>query len=303
VTETDGGRVRGRALRIGGLAVLVVLAVVAARARAAGMTPPVEAPSKSAAEVLMRIVALTILVAAMILLLWFKRPPKVLGAAVVVRKRKKVGQTNQKRVIIACLIGLLFAVGVQLLGNAAQEKREAPPPPPSASEVETNPNARAQGQPQVGKESGIGDEILLVVAAIALGTLIFVLVRRDTVVLEDDEEDEEEEAMARAVRAGREAVADRTITDPREAIVACFAAMESALANRGGAVTPQAADTPWEVLHRGIESASLPETAASTLLRLFREARYSTHPMAEQDRVDADTALSQLLGSLTGGPR
>lgn len=298
-TETDGEEVRGRALRIGGLAVVVVLAVVAARARAAGMTPPVEAPTRSVAEIVMRIVAVTIMVAGIILLLWGKRPQLVKGAPGQIKKRRTAGRSN-KRVVIACLIGLLFAVAVQLLGNAANEKRkdQAPPPPPPGQQVQTNPNAREKGQPGAGEESGIGDEILLAVGAITLGALIYLLVRRNNVVLEDDEEEDEEEAVARAMRAGQAAVADRTITDPREAIVACFAAMESALASRGGAVTPQAADTPWEVLRRGIDEASLPAGAASTLLRLFREARYSTHPMVEEDRADADTALGELLRGL-----
>jgi len=297
-TETDGEPVRGRALRIGGLAVVVVVAVVAARARAAGMTPPVEAPARSVIEILLRIGALTIMIAAIILLLWGRRPQQVRRAHGQVRKAKVAVRPN-RRVAIACLIGLLVAIALQLLGNASQDrKQESQPPLPASQEAETNPDARDKGQPRAGEEPGIADQILLVVAVLTLGGLIYVLVRRNDVVLEDEAEEDEEEAMARAVRAGREAVADRSITDPREAIVACFAAMEAALADRGGAVTPLDADTPWEVLRRGIDAASLPAGAASSLLRLFREARYSTHPMAEEDRADADAALGELLRGL-----
>ena len=297
-TETDGEPVRGRALRIGGLAVVVVVAVVAARARAAGMTPPVEAPARSVIEILLRIGAVTIMVAAIILLLWGSRPQLVQRAPGRVRKSKAAVRPN-RRVAIACLIGLLFAIAMQLLGNATQDrKQESQPPLPAGQEAETNPNARDGGQPRAGQEPGVGDEVLLAVAVITLGGLIYVLVRRNDVVLDDEAEEDEEEAMVRAVRAGREAVADRSITAPRQAIVACFAAMEAALADRGGAVTPLDADTPWEVLRRGIDAASLPVGAASTLLRLFREARYSTHPMSEGDRSDADAALGELLRGL-----
>lgn len=311
--EPDGGRVRGLVLRIGGLAVVVVVAVVLARARAAGMTPPpVEAPNRTVTEIVMRTVSLTVLVAGIVLLLWGRQRQQKLAARGKKKAPKpKVAFKPNRRVLIACLVGFLFALIVQLIGNAANErpKDDSAYRPRDEDQVQTSQSARDRERPRAGEDSGIADGIALILVVLTVGTLGYLLIRRDTDVLEGDEEDEEE-AMTRAVQAGREAVADRAITDPREAIVACFAAMESALAHRGGSFSPRAADTPWEVLNRGIDAASLPVDAASTLLRLFREARYSTHPMDDQDRTAADAALGDLLHGLgtpaaeiTGEPR
>jgi hypothetical protein len=309
----DGGHGPGaRAWRIGGLAVLVVLAVVLARARAAGQPPPPMSAAGSAAEIFLRIFALAVMVTAVVLLLWVRRRQRVVAAAARAKRKKPPVGPPSRRVVIACLIGMFVALGLQLLGNAVSDKKQADTPPPaSAQEVRTDLNAKQPKPPGAEEESGIADEIVLVAGMLTLAAIIFVLVRRNQLLEEDDDEpDDEDEAMARAVQAAREAVLDRTITDPREAIVACFAAMEAALADRGGAVAPMEADTPSEVLRRGIEQASLPATAATTLLRLFREARYSTHPMRERDRADADVALGVLLrtlgvpaGKLTGDPR
>ncbi|HEY2204929.1 MAG TPA: DUF4129 domain-containing protein, partial [Pseudonocardia sp.] len=137
--------------------------------------------------------------------------------------------------------------------------------------------------------------------AFAVVALVVILLRKGgTTILEADEDDAdaEAEAVARAVAAGQAAVHDRTIVDPREAIVACFAAMEGALTGVGGDVRPRAADTPEEVLLRGIEGSSLPETPARDLLRLFHEARFSSHPMGDPDREAADRALDEILGAL-----
>jgi hypothetical protein len=296
---SDGER-RSAALRIAGLAVLVVLAVVFARARAAGMTPPVHPPSGSVTQNIIRIIALTVMVAAAILLVGGRRIRKIQVPGANVR-RKKVGGKPSRRVVIAALVGLLFAFGMQILGNTVNEQKRPPPPAESAQSPGDESRFGRQPQPQAEPQSGIADEVILVAALLTLGVLIVVLVRRRSEILEEEPAEDEDEAMAKAMRAARAAVLDRAITDARSAIVACFAAMEDALADRGGAVAPQESDTPSEVLYRGIERASLPEAPAFTLLRLFREARFSTHPMTERDRGDADESLGELLRAL-GSP-
>lgn len=306
--DSDGLR-RSAALRIAGLAALVVLAVVFARARAAGMTPSVQPPG-SVAQNVIRIIALAIMVAGGILLVWGRRNHKIKAPGANVKRKKVAKRKPSRRVVIAALIGLLLAFGMQILGNTVSGQKKPPPPPASAAQEQEDTSRNGRQPQQAEPEAGIADQVILVAALLTLGALIVVLVRRKTELLEDEPEDDEDETMAAAMRAAREAVLDRAITDPRSAIVACFAAMEYALADRGGAVTPQESDTPSEVLHRGIERASLPEGPARTLLRLFREARFSTHPMAEQDRDDADGSLGELLaalgsptGELSGGAR
>ena len=265
------------------------------------MTPPVDPPSGSAVQTLIRIVALSVMVAAGVLLLGGRRIRKiqVLGAAG--QKKKAVGKPS-RRVLIASLVGLLFAFGMQLLGNAANDQKRPPPPPPSSAQGQDDAQSGREGpSSRIEPKSGIADDVILVAAMLTLGVLIVALVRRRSETLEEEADEDEDEAMANAMQAARAAVLDRAITDARSAIVACFAAMEYALTDRGGAVTPQESDTPSEVLYRGIERASLPEAPAFALLRLFREARFSTHPMTERDRAEADDSLAELLRAL-GSP-
>jgi hypothetical protein len=151
-------------------------------------------------------------------------------------------------------------------------------------------------------QAGLGTYLTAFAALAALAALVIVLLRR-TQVVESGREEEEvapAEAVARAVAAGRAAVQDRAIRDPRQAIVACFAAMEDALTGLGGEIAPRDADTPSEVLSRGVAGASIPEQPAAELLRLFRVARFSTHSVGEADRTSADRALTAILASLDG---
>ena len=71
--------------------------------------------------------------------------------------------------------------------------------------------------------------------------------------------------------------------EPREAIIACYAAMERELANVPGAV-PQDFDTPTEVLARAVEHHALHADNAVQLVNLFDEARFSPHVMNEGHR-------------------
>jgi Domain of unknown function (DUF4129) len=104
----------------------------------------------------------------------------------------------------------------------------------------------------------------------------------------------EPSSLAAAVAAGTEALHGGT--DPRAAIVNCYAAMERALAEAGS--PPSAADTPAEVLDRATADGLALPSAAATLTSLFRQARYGTRPMTEEDRTAALGALAALRASL-----
>jgi Domain of unknown function (DUF4129) len=85
--------------------------------------------------------------------------------------------------------------------------------------------------------------------------------------------------------------------EPREAIIACYAAMEHALANAPGAA-PQESDTPSEVLARAVEHEAIHAGSATELVTLFAEARFSTHVMNEGHREAAERALRLVLDEL-----
>jgi hypothetical protein len=85
--------------------------------------------------------------------------------------------------------------------------------------------------------------------------------------------------------------------EPRQAIIACYAAMEHELRHFPGAV-PQDFDTPTEVLARAVEHHALHVDDAAELVDLFEEARFSPHVMTEADRNNALRVLQLVLDDM-----
>lgn len=104
------------------------------------------------------------------------------------------------------------------------------------------------------------------------------------------------ESLTRAAEFGLAEIGDRS-RGPRESIIACYAAMERALADAPGAA-PQDSDTPSEVLARAVEHHALHAGSATELVALFAEARFSPHVMTEHHREIAAGALLRVLDEL-----
>jgi len=102
------------------------------------------------------------------------------------------------------------------------------------------------------------------------------------------------EDLREAVESGRSAL--RTVDDARAAIIACYVAMETSLAERGAA--RGIADTPDELLARARQSGIVRGTAAARLTALFYEARFSSHPLDQRQREAAERALDELAAAL-----
>ena len=98
-----------------------------------------------------------------------------------------------------------------------------------------------------------------------------------------------------SLAAGRDALTAGG--EPREAIIACYVAMERGFAAAGAA--PAAADTPAEVLTRATTAGIVRSGPADSLTGLFRRARYGSQPMTSADSAAAVTALDQLRADLT----
>jgi hypothetical protein len=105
---------------------------------------------------------------------------------------------------------------------------------------------------------------------------------------------EDPEDLREAVESGRLAL--RTVDDARAAIIACYVAMETSLADRGAARA--VADTPDELLARATTSGLVRGTAAARLTALFYEARFSSHPLGRGQRDAAEQALDELAAAL-----
>jgi hypothetical protein len=118
--------------------------------------------------------------------------------------------------------------------------------------------------------------------------------RVDDFIAEDPEEPEDPEDLREAVESGRSAL--RTLDDARAAIIACYVAMETHLAERGTA--RGVAGTPDELLARATRTGLVRGTAAGRLTALFYEARFSSHPVDRRQRDEAERALDELAAAL-----
>jgi uncharacterized protein DUF4129 len=140
----------------------------------------------------------------------------------------------------------------------------------------------------------------LALAAVAASLLIMPIRRRArafaTPEPEPEPTPESQAPLLAALAAGAKPLQEDA--DPRSAIVRCYAAMEESLAGAGA--PPSEADTPAEVLARASRGGLLRSAAANTLTGLFRQARYSTHPVTEADRAAAQHALGRLQADLGG---
>ncbi|MGV0838158.1 DUF4129 domain-containing protein [Mycolicibacterium thermoresistibile] len=104
--------------------------------------------------------------------------------------------------------------------------------------------------------------------------------------------------LARAAAMGLAEIGDLS-REPRDAIIACYAAMERELA-RVPEAAPQQFDTASEVLARAVEHRALSAGSATRLVELFGEARFSRHVMREEHRDAAVQALQVVLAQLRG---
>ncbi len=104
------------------------------------------------------------------------------------------------------------------------------------------------------------------------------------------------DSLARAAEIGLAEIGDLS-REPREAIIACYAAMERELEN-SPEVIPRESDTPSEVLARAVEHHALRADSATELVDLFEEARFSPHVMTEEHRETAVRVLTLVLAEM-----
>lgn len=209
---------------------------------------------------------------------------------------------------IAMLVAWLLIVivitktlGLHSVSSGPQTAATTPPPSQGTG------GAKPKQQPK--DESGDVIGILLasmvpLVVIIVTGGVITMMRRRRAVTPETDDEYDEpstpptrSESLARAAEVGLAEIEDHT-REPREAIIACYAAMERELANVPGAA-PQDFDTPTEVLARAVERHALQADSAIQLVNLFAEARFSPHVMNEGHREVAVRVLQLVLDELS----
>lgn len=168
------------------------------------------------------------------------------------------------------------------------------PPPPSAPEVAEA--TQAPGEEPTEREGPPVDWLLIgflvLVVAVAL-MIIRALLDRDR----DEDEPlttEEDEQLVALLEASGDDVRYRALaeSDPRNAIVACWVTLEEAVRRSGLHDNP--AETASELTRRVLGRWRVDETSIRELSAAYREARFSRHPVTEQQRDHAVAALDRI---------
>ncbi|BBZ45326.1 hypothetical protein MPRM_26070 [Mycobacterium parmense] len=188
--------------------------------------------------------------------------------------------------------------------NPSAPPTDAPPPPsaPAPAQPAPKPPHRNDGGDMFGILLAAAVPAMLMIVA---GSVVLSRRRRRAAVPSAPAAEEaalptppptRSQTLARAAERGLAEMTDLS-REPREAIIACYAAMERELARVPGAV-PQDFDTPTEVLARAVERHALGGDNAVQLVNLFAEARFSPHVMNEGHRDLAAQVLRLVLDEL-----
>lgn len=85
---------------------------------------------------------------------------------------------------------------------------------------------------------------------------------------------------------------------PRDLVLRCWLALEEAAALSGAARRPS--DSPTEFTGRVLRSTDADRRSIDTLLHLYHQARFSTHPLTDDDVRTARTAVVRLAATWRG---
>jgi len=268
--------------------VLLIVAGLAGLRGAAG-TPRWDGPLHQDAVVVGVAIEVVIVILFVILLLRRGRGSQEATAV----KLRGVLMTVLGVCAVAAVVLALFSLNLHVTGQGRT-------PPPAGQRPTAIPSAL---RPRSGSGPAPHFPVTVLLYALLIAVLLAGVVAsiwwarrlRPPIALQADELiAEDPERLREAVESGRSAL--RTVDDARAAIIACYLAMETSLAERGTA--RGVADTPGELLTRATEAGLVRGTAAGRLTALFYEARFSSHPLDHRQRDAAERALDELAADL-----
>lgn len=207
----------------------------------------------------------------------------------------------------ARLLGLVLCVAVLGVAVAATRLRPRPGDQEGPRDVGPPPGVPPGDVAPIGVTGSAG-AWLTVVLLLVLAAIAGLAVRTPAAEFDPDGGATQGSAVTprpgdslAAAAAAALSAAERGTGTPREAIIACYAAMEHAL-GRSSPASPRAADTPSEVLGRAAGAGMLRAEHAWPLVHLFDEARFSAHPMTSAHQQAAVAALRTIVAELRSGP-
>ena len=271
------------------VAVIVLLVAVAASLR--GYLPGVERatrqgpPSSGASLVYVAaLLSVSLVIVAVALITRLRDPRKAAASAGGLSDRfgGSGGRPAWRVVMIGAAVLVVWLLLVWLLSQfiVLHGAGQSQPAPQSSAPTPANNTPRPPGPPDAGADRDVLRYLITstvaLLAMIVVGAVVAARRRRVGVqgmAAADPPQPPTptgtSESLARAAESGLAEIADLS-REPREAIIACYAAMERELAYFPGAV-PQDFDTPTEVLARAVEHHALHVDNAAELVNLFEE--------------------------------
>ena len=132
--------------------------------------------------------------------------------------------------------------------------------------------------------------------AALLATILIVLrwLGRQRIEGQERREVAQEEELVALLEATSDEVRYQALSegDPRNAVVACWVALEDAVHRSG--LTPDRSETAAELTQRVLGRWDVDQAAITTLSEAYREARFSRHPVSEEQRTLAVDALERI---------
>ncbi|WP_425003163.1 DUF4129 domain-containing protein [Mycolicibacterium sp. S3B2] len=298
--------------------VLVLLATVALGGYLPGAAQPDETQEATEGSgSLIAVVAMLVVSMAVIALSLLKRPPprRAAPARTELPNDGRGYGLPWRPLLLAAAALLIWLTVLYLLLRWAAPPVDPPPPAPGADPALSTDAAPPTDTAAPERRDPAPDGGSDMFAILAVTTLVLVVLtvvaairgrRRPANVTASSAPEPEPSAptadpdLARAAELGLAEIGDLS-RDPRQAIIACYAAMERELGKSPGA-SPQDSDTPTEVLARAIDTQVLRSGSAGELVDLFEEARFSAHIMDEGHRAEAVRALQLVQRELAGAP-
>lgn len=210
--------------------------------------------------------------------------------------------------LVLVLVAVVWAVYLLVGGHTNDLTADTSPAPATSTgrpESATAPTPRPEsGMPELSDSAllfvGASAAALVAIAIVGLGVVTVGSRghRRRRAVTPPAAAEEGPVSLAEVAEMGLAAMM-ASGQDARTAIISCYVAMESGLA-QAREVAPLISDTPSEVLARAFDRGVLHDASARELVILFEEARFSPHSMLEWQRMRAEQLLRIALADLQG---